>query len=89
MASTSGLKRKPPNIKKEESEYSLDVWVAAKTLLLPNATGPYVRLFGNRFLSSVLKITTSPLPLRKSTKSINIKLVLKKTNLSTILGQHV
>ena len=62
--------------------------VAAKTLLLPNTTGPYVRLFGNKFLSSVLKITTCPLPLMKSTKSINLNLFLEKANLSTILGQH-
>ena len=52
--------------------------VAAKSLLLPNTTGPYVRLFENKFLSSVLKITTSPLPLRKSIKSININLFLEK-----------
>ena len=30
MDSTSGLKRKPANIKKEESEYSLDVCLFCK-----------------------------------------------------------
>ena len=43
------------------------------SVVVQRVVAPYVRLFGNKSLSSVLKITTSPLPLRKSTKSKNQK----------------